>query len=356
MSSASDPLVIVHVVFSSRIAGGEQHCVDLANAQAALGHQVHVVGPARSAVSGALTPAVRYHGLALPLLRGTRLRWLTARLNADICHAHLGPACKAAAVTRGAVRLGTLHVGYKTHHHQALDGLICVNRVQNEALPGFRGLSRVIHNWAPLRAQSQQGGELRRELGLRADQMLVGSVGRLHPSKGMDLLIRAFRKSAPADAVLAILGEGKDLRELTQLADGDPRIRLLGFRPQVEAALSSMDLFVSPSREDAFPLAVLEAMRAGLPIVATATQGPTEMLSGQPATLVPVGDVDALGQALGEQLAQLRPLPSGHPLRRVRYDLSAYDRDRAVDKVLGFYRELMASRVPVRTWAGALGA
>jgi glycosyltransferase involved in cell wall biosynthesis len=338
------PLTLVHVVFSSRIAGGERHCIDLANAQAALGHRVHVIGSAGSAVAGALNHGVTFHGLTLPLLRGWRVAALARRLGADVCHGHLGPACKAVARTRGATRIGTLHVGYKAHHHARLDGLVCVNRAQHEGLPRGEALASVIYNWAPERdaVAAARTTDLRAELGLAPHQLLVGSVGRLHVSKGMDLLIQGFKAHAPADAVLAILGEGPDEAQLKALAAGDPRIRLLGYRTDVDQALKSFDLFVSPSREEAFPLAILEAMRAGRPVLSTATQGPQEMLAGQPARLVMVGDAEQLGRAIGEELARLRLLPIES--RAVSYATAAYDRGNAVARTLGFYRDVISHR------------
>lgn len=338
-----DPLTLVHVVFSSRIAGGEQHCIDLANAQADLGHRVHVIGTAGSAVEGALSAAVQFHGLSLPLLRGWRVALWVRRLRADVCHGHLGPACKAVAHARSATRIGTLHVGYKAHHHAELDGLVCVNRAQHDSLPRSEGLATTIYNWAPERVgQPTSGLGLRAELGLEPHQLLVGSVGRLHPTKGMDLLVRGFQAHAPAHAVLAILGEGPDRARLTALAAGDPRIKLLGFRRDVDQALQGFDLFVSPSREEAFPLAILEAMRAGRPVLSTATQGPREMLAGQPARLVPIDDADQLGRAMAEELGRLAALPLAE--RAVRYATAAYDRSAAVARTLAFYRDAILHR------------
>jgi glycosyltransferase involved in cell wall biosynthesis len=160
----------------------------------------------------------------------------------------------------------------------------------------------------------------------------------------MDLLIQAFRAHAPQHAVLAILGEGKERKTLERLAGGDARIRLLGFRSDVDAALRSVDLFVSASREEAFPLAILEAMRAGLPVIASATQGPLEMLGGQPATLVPIGDVAALGTALRTVLAERCTQPRA--LRQpVAYDLQQYERSQAVQRVLNFYDQVQSRAV-----------
>jgi glycosyltransferase involved in cell wall biosynthesis len=104
-----------------------------------------------------------------------------------------------------------------------------------------------------------------------------------------------------------------------------------------------MDLFVSPSREDAFPLAILEAMRAGLPIIATKTQGPLEMLAGQPAQMVACQDVPALGRAMRRVIEQLQGMPrSERP--PVAYDLAPYNRDRAVQAVVDFYETVTTLR------------
>lgn len=340
-------LHIVHVVFSPHIAGGEQHCLDLAAAQAEAGHQVHIVGSARSAMREAAASSIQYHPLSLPLLRGQRLRSLMGRLGAQVCHAHLGAACRALAPCRDLPRVATLHAGYKPQIHGRLDGLICVNRDQWESLGTFGGVSRVIHNWAPQRPVRLPNHDLRQELGLAPGQVLVGAVGQLHPRKGLDVLVEAFTRYAPRNGVLALLGDGPQLPELKRLAGSDERIRFLGFRHDVDAALQSLDLFVSPSREAACPLSVLEAMRAELPIICTATSGLKEMLVGEAAAIVPVGNPMALGVAirnhichLGERRQVLR--------QRVRYDLSRYSRAGSVARVEVLYRELIARHAQLR--------
>lgn len=337
-------LSIVHVVFSSRIAGGEHHCIDLANAQAALGHTVHVIGPAGSAVRHALDQRVSFHGLHLPLLRGARVRRLACKLGADIVHGHLGPACKATAAVRGAARVGTLHVGYKAHHHARMDALVCVNSAQVGHLKDFDGMHRVIYNWAPERSAASSCAEktppssLRMELGIPATAPIIGCVGRLHAAKGMHTLIQAFQRHAPADAHLVLIGEGPQRAELEALRGEDKRIHLLGFRWNVDELLGEMDLYVSSSREEQFPLAILEAMRARLPIVATATLGAKEMLDPAQSAIVPVDDATAMGKAVAVALTErLR-----NQRRPVEYDMSRYDRATAVRSTLGLYQDVLA--------------
>lgn len=334
-------LRIVHAVFSSKLAGGEQHCADLANAQAELGHEVHVVGPVGAQVAKALNERVRYHGMRLPLLRGWRLRRLAGAIGADVVHGHLGPACKATACATPHARVGTLHVGYKPHHHAKMDGVICVNIKQVDTLGSYKGPHQVIYNWAPERASrastAQPGGNpLRSALGIAADAPVVVSVGRLHPSKGMHSLIQAFQVYAPPQAHLVLIGEGPQRQELETLAAGDPRIHLVGFRWDVDALLADASLYVSASLEEQFPLSMLEAMRAGLPIVATATQGACEMLSPAQSAIVPVGNIPAMGQAIAHALM---PVAQGVQ-RHISYDMSRFDRSSAVQATLEFYTEV----------------
>lgn len=174
-------------------------------------------------------------------------------------------------------------------------------------------------------------------LGLRADVFLVGAVGRLHASKGMDVLISSFRAAALPSAELVIIGEGPQRGKLEKLRAGDNRIHLLGYRENVYDYLSDFALFVSPSREESFGLAILEAMSTGVPIIATAAEGPREFLSGHPVELLAPGSVPALTVALSEAYSRFR---TGQ-LPRLAYDLSCFDPTASIADITCFYRGLI---------------
>ena len=340
--------IILHALFSPRIAGAERYCVDLANHQAALGHRVHLAGQPGSPMQAALAANVTFHAMASPWLRGFRMRRLMERLNVDLCHAHLSPACKAVSRASTAVtNVATLHVGYKSHQHARFNGVICVNRAQSTRLNGYRGAARIIPNWLPstettcLSANATQSSvRLRTELGLKPRQRLIGAVGRLHPSKGVDVLISAFKAMAPTAAALVIVGEGPQRAALERLADGDTRIHFLGFRSDVPWLLQELDLFVSPSREESFGLAILEAMRAGLPIISSATEGPRDVFGGQPIEWVTPASVTEMAAAMKRTLSSL----SGQSESRVAYDLSHFEASRAVTMVMDFYLQSARQR------------
>jgi glycosyltransferase involved in cell wall biosynthesis len=330
---------ILHVVFSSRIAGSERYCIDLANRQAAAGHEVHVAGMRRSPLGAALSAGVTFHPFGR-FLRGLRLRRLVARLAPDVCHGHLSAACKALkGVSTRQQTVATLHVGYKAHQHAWLSGLICVNHAQAGRLDGYQGLARTIPNWIPQTPPQSSGANIRRELGLDEDVFLVGAVGRLHPSKGMDVLISAFQASAPSRAALVILGEGPQRDQLERLCGNDPRIHLVGYRPAVHDFLRDIDLFVSPSREESFGLAIIEAMSTGVPIISTAAEGPGEFLLDQPVALVPPGSVEALAAEIGRAHEQCL----NGALPRIGYDLSLFDPAAGLDNIMDFYGQVIAT-------------
>lgn len=140
---------------------------------------------------------------------------------------------------------------------------------------------------------------------LRWKPFVLG-VGRLSQEKGFDCLIRAFARVRPlrSELRLVILGEGRDREQLERLCAAEKvadAVHMPGHRATGEW-LRHASIFVLPSRYEGFPNALGEAMAAAVPIVATRCQsGPEEMIEhGQSGLLVPVDDVDAMAQAIGQ--------------------------------------------------------
>lgn len=159
---------------------------------------------------------------------------------------------------------------------------------------------------------SQLGEEgrdrLRTELGLGKDDLVVSVVARLHPQKGHRYLIEAIPSilAHVPNAVFLLAGDGALRDELDQAIDRagvGHAVRLLGARNDVPDLLSISSLFVLPSLWEGMPNAVMEAMAAGLPVVATSVDGtPEVVLDGETGLLVPAKDPGALGSAIIELL------------------------------------------------------
>jgi glycosyltransferase involved in cell wall biosynthesis len=129
---------------------------------------------------------------------------------------------------------------------------------------------------------------------------VIGSLGRLDHQKGYDVLIEALALLPEASGVL--VGDGPDREQLKQLArarsDAD-RLVVTGWSSEARRYLGGFDVFVLPSRYEGFPLAIIEAMLAGLPVVATDVGSVSECVQdGETGIVVPPDDRDALVDAL----------------------------------------------------------
>jgi glycosyltransferase involved in cell wall biosynthesis len=147
----------------------------------------------------------------------------------------------------------------------------------------------------------------RRGFSFRDETPVVFWAGRLDRVKGLPVLIRAFSgltRKTPAHLLLA--GDGPLRTSLERLVDKlgiASMIRLLGSRSDVPSLLKMADLFVFPSRTEGLPNALLEAMAAARPIVATDVAGNRDLIAhGRTGYLVPYGDTHALEEAMRELL------------------------------------------------------
>jgi len=134
---------------------------------------------------------------------------------------------------------------------------------------------------------------------------LVGTVGRLELQKGVDVLIRAL--ADVEDATLLVVGDGTERERLEELARAvgvSERVDWKGWSDTARSYLGTLDVFVLPSRNEGFPLAVLEALLAGTAVVASDVGSVAEAIwDGETGLLVPPGDHVALAGALRRLLA-----------------------------------------------------
>lgn len=152
---------------------------------------------------------------------------------------------------------------------------------------------------------------------------LIGAVGRLTAQKGFDLLIAAARRliAGGIPVELAIAGAGRDEAALRAAAAGLP-VTFHGLLGDVRPFLRQLDLFCLPSRREALPFALLEAMAEARPCVATDV-GDVAAAAAGAAVVVPAEDVDALSHALAGLVLD----------RDRRLDLAARARRRAIDRL-----------------------
>jgi glycosyltransferase involved in cell wall biosynthesis len=193
---------------------------------------------------------------------------------------------------------------------------------------------KVVYLGAPVDefSRSRTQGEVqavRRSLGIRDEDFAVGTVTRLHDSKGNEYLVEAARivVDARPEARFFLVGEGPLLGDLEAQANrlglGD-RFVFLGFQRDVAATLAAFDLSVFPSLWEGTPLTAFEALAAGKPIVATDADGLLDILhDGVDAVIVPRRNARALAERIIWAM--------DHPAERARLSTAARETGRAYD-------------------------
>jgi glycosyltransferase involved in cell wall biosynthesis len=195
---------------------------------------------------------------------------------------------------------------------------------------------------------AHERAETRRELGVPDGAPLLITVGRLVPQKAISDLLRAFAqlpdRSPPPE--LRIVGKGRLesalAREIAGLGLG-ARARLLGLRSDVPRLLAASDLYVSSSHWEGLPVAILEAMAAGLPVVATQVGDAPRAIGRDSGVLVAPQDPAALARAITELLddpLRLRELgAAGRARVRAKFGARAW-----AERHVALYAEVLGRR------------
>lgn len=370
------PLRVLHVVGESRFGGAATIILGLGEVARAQGWQVDIL-----TTDPLFQRAVRQRGMGLvdldvirreirPLwdLRGlVRLTNFLRRERYDIVHTHTS---KGGFVGRLAARLARVPVIVHTIHgfafHEATPAptrllYTSLERLASRWCDRIVSVSEFHRNWAielgmcaPQRivaipngiadlTRSKHSGrdQLRRQLGARSDDLLVLSMARLAKDKGLDCLVQAAAILAcTAKRVrIVIAGDGPEREPLQQLAAGlnvNDRVTFAGFREDVGDLLAACDIVALPSLREGLSIALLEAMAAGKPIIASSIGSQKEVASrAEMALLVRPADVLSLSEAI------LRL--AGDPSLMTRLGRNAravYESYYTEDRMLRSYRQL----------------
>jgi glycosyltransferase involved in cell wall biosynthesis len=345
-SDSGRRLRLMHVILSSGFAGSERAVAEFCSA-AAEWHEVAVVlrrdhrSPGGASIRDHLGPDVQV--IELPSYVGTRraLEEAIADWRPDVVHTHLRRSTRYVAqiAPEKAVHFCTLHLSLNGPHFLYSDGLVCISQWQQATLPGdYDGKVFLIPNsLVPQpRLDPARRRELRRQLGAGDDDFLIGGVGRLTPSKGFDILVKAFRQAGLPGAKLTIVGEGRARHRLERLAEG--QVTFTGHRHDAKDCFQAFDLFVSPSRYEPFGRVIVEALDGGVPVIATDVLGPRDIARRYPVELVPTEDPATMAAALRHVFER--------PRTRLAVDLSEFHIDRVVRRTLDAYLELRNARSP----------
>ncbi len=228
--------------------------------------------------------------------------------------------------------------------------VVAVSEENRKTLETIYGLPasniEVVYNGVDLaRFEGPVAGDLRAELGLRSEQPVVLCVARLLSNKGHRDLVAAapeiLRRHPDVHFVFAGDGDQRTALEGQIVSLGlMGRFSLLGFRADVAALMRASDLFVLPSLAEGFALSLIEALAAGLPVVATQVGSAPEVIEdGVNGYLVPPEDAPALARAvvraLGRDNAARAEMAQAARATAARYSVWAM-----ADRMVALYREV----------------
>lgn len=373
------PLRILHVATTMDRGGAENHIHDLITGQLATGRAT--VACAYLKGGGYWRKQLESAGVETVDLKMSRygalgpffaFRKLVRRFRPDIVHAHGAPAeiyALAAKtmltrrpkliVTRHELRLRLFDLpGYAAIDRviaAVSDKVIAVSaavmRADIDRCRALAAKSMVIHHGfdAGFASALPDGAAARVRQGwdVSDGEVLIGTVARLSPEKSLGTLLRAFALlQAVPDAPpsrLVLIGRGPLDAELKALADTlgiAPRVIWAGFREDVDAVFSALDVFAFTSIEEGFGMVLLEAMASGKPIVTADIYAPPAVV-GDAALLFPPTDAEALAKALEALVRspELRAQLAEAGRRRVAQDFTL---QAMIDATVTAYDETLA--------------
>lgn len=256
---------------------------------------------------------------AIPLLQRLLLIPFRAMLKSfgkpDVVHAHFYSIAAIASIlkkkydipfvitehssklNKPAEQISDLDKRIATQAYRHCDQLICVSEaLRNHIIQNFQHDSIVIPNMVDNQCFHPNDNAK------SAPPFVFVSVGNLIPIKAFDQLIDAFAQ-VKGDAELYIIGDGPELERLKKQINAlhlDSKVMLLGRlnRDEINKVYQKSHVFVLPSQSETFGVSYIEALYAGLPVIATRCGGPESFVDESNGLLMPVNDVDAFAKAM----------------------------------------------------------
>jgi glycosyltransferase involved in cell wall biosynthesis len=341
---------ITQLMVARGFGGAERYFVDLTLALAGLGHEIQAIYHQRfrqaerfAAYPNIACVPVQVFGWWDPLA-AWRIRRSITKFQPGIIHAHLARGSYLAGKSArglGVPLVSMTHNYVDLSYYRQVDMFIPATQDQRrflteQGIPAEK--TCVIPNFSAFPPCDHP-----RPATPDAPVRFV-AYGRLVRKKGFDVLLRAFRALLDQGfaARLVLAGGGPEAPALAGLARElglTEAVEFTGWCDDVAGLLASHDVFVLPSLDEPFGIVVLEAMAMQMPIVATRTQGPREVLDGETAYLAEVGDVktltEAMAQALRDPAASARKAHAAQERYRTRYHSGV-----VVPRIVGLYERV----------------
>lgn len=330
-ADSSRPIRVVHAVISLAPGGLERQVLNLVLASGNFSQPAHVIcmqerGDLAQAAPQQITCLEKSKGGFFRTL--IQMRRTLRRIGCDVLHTHqIGPLVYGGLAAKALPHVVVVHTQHGRFQQSSLrqrlfrniashcvDKFCCVSSDIRDQVSSMRMVSEsklaVVSNGIDVDRFSSlpDSGCIRDSLGIPADALVIGTVGRLAKVKRHDRLLKAFfdvRSKLP-QLHLLIVGDGPQRSSLENLADQlglASHTHFVGFQEEVAPYLAAMNVFVQTSETEGMPIAILEAWASNCPVVATRVGGVPELIDdGKTGLLCEFGDHPSLVRAIDRLL------------------------------------------------------
>lgn len=304
-----------------------------------------------------------------------RIRALVEQNGYDIVHVHTPIAAfitrYALRGLRGAGKVKTAYTAHGFHFYKGAsplksfifrtvekaaarwtDHLIVMNEEDYEAalkmLPQERvtltagGIGMDMKKYRDAAFSVDEIAAARREMGVAPGGMLILMVAEFAPGKRHRDLINALAKTKDLSMRIAFAGVGQAADEVRKLAESvgiADRVKFLGLRKDIPLLLAAADVTVLPSQREGLPRAVMESMAIGTPVIGADIRGIRDLLSDGRGTLVPVGDVSMLTEALKKHKTKTPEIET--MIQKAKASSESFDVEKIIAQYEGIYDRLL---------------
>ena len=319
---------VLHILISKGFAGTEKYLCDLTNYQSKFFDVSVIILKKNVLLKKNIDKHIKIFQV-IDFFKKIQITKIIDKSKPDIIHTHLSNAAKCVQKSNKFKIIATVHMNFKKSILKNCDALIVSNNTQfKEAAKNFKGVLFKAYLWIRLKPITKSKLKLKNELRIPKKNIVFGSIGRFHPQKGFDLILKKFKQEAPKDSTLILIGNGYE--EFKRKVKNCKNIILLGHIDNVSNYYNLFDVAVFASRWETFGFTLVEAMQFRLPIISS----------------VHIGNKDWIKKFNIKRFNfnQKQKIFSNINKIKTKYDLSIFDYKNKCSEISKMYKSLLTDK------------